>query len=484
MFEKFQQLVKLYFNWNRWRSHSWLPMLGLFLFALMMELPGSWKFPFVDRDEAYYAEVSREMNERADYVVPHFNGKPWLEKPPLLYWCQSISFRLFGENEFAARLPAIIATGLTTLAVWSLAATIYSTPIAWRAALIFLLSIEVSMAGRAGIIDMLLTLFTTLALRAGWEIYRCNLRPIWWWTFYLALAGAALAKGPVAVLPVGTLLLFARLSPPNSLHRSMKWIRGLSLTLLLVAFWLVPVVILTKGEFLNKFFGDQVLFKLFHVQQGHGASHWLTYLATLPFYFILLIPTFLPWSFYIPAAYRRLKTEMSPGDKYLLSGILLTFVLFSLLRTKLPHYTLPAFPLIACAIAPSVPDKPFRWLCAGMIVLSLSSALILPSLFRPYSVPLQLASSPLLQPEMNVITVDYSEPAFVWYMRKHVKSWIQNMDQKEGIAFMKKPGSRLCVFSSKARVEAPDPSMESTTVRGFDAVHGRWVELTMWIKSN
>ncbi|MEI6561121.1 MAG: glycosyltransferase family 39 protein [Verrucomicrobiota bacterium] len=461
-----------------------LRLLALFVFTMAMSLPGTWTLPLVDRDETFYAEVSREMNERADYIVPYFNGKAWLEKPPLLYWCQAASFRVFGESEFAARFPSVIATALTALVVFGFCSSIYGARVAWRAAICFVLCVQVVLFGRVGITDMPLTLFTTLAFWAAWEMRRGGSRKMWWWCFYLSLAGAALAKGPVAVLPLGTILLFAWLAKIPNLCRSMKFGRGLTVTLLVAGLWLIPVLILTKGRFYEKFFQEQVFSKLFNAQQGHGAASTLTYIASLPFYFVILFVAFLPWAFYLPAACKRMKAQWSQEDRYLATGILLTFCLFSLLKTKLPHYTLPAFPLIACAVAPSIPNRRLFQISAGMIAATLAAGFFLAPLAKQYCVPLQLAASPWLSQDMKTAVADYNEPGFVWYLRGRVKAWPKIINRGNVVEFMNEPGARLCVLpANEAAQIALDPAWKQVTVPGVNVVHGRRIALSMFVKT-
>ena len=75
----------------------------LFVGCLLFHLAGTWSLPLIDRDEPRFAEASREMRERGDYIVPYFNNQFRFDKPPLTYWFQVASYRLFGENDFAAR---------------------------------------------------------------------------------------------------------------------------------------------------------------------------------------------------------------------------------------------------------------------------------------------------------------------------------------------------------------------------------------------
>src|SRR3984893_9843095 len=92
----------------------------LFVACLLFHSAGTWTLPLVDRDEPRYAEASREMRERRDYVVPYFNNEYRFDKPPLFYWAQVGSYQLFGESNFAAGFPSILATALTAvlLLVW------------------------------------------------------------------------------------------------------------------------------------------------------------------------------------------------------------------------------------------------------------------------------------------------------------------------------------------------------------------------------
>src|SRR5256885_4388264 len=90
----------------------------LFFGCVLFHIIGTWSLPLIDRDEPRFAEASREMIERGDYVVPHFNNDLRLDKPPLAYWAQMASYRIFGENDFAARFPSAVAAALVALSIF------------------------------------------------------------------------------------------------------------------------------------------------------------------------------------------------------------------------------------------------------------------------------------------------------------------------------------------------------------------------------
>src|ERR1700730_7337767 len=187
----------------------------LFVACLLFHSAGTWTLPLIDRDEPRYAEASREMRERRDYVVPYFNNEYRFDKPPLLYWAQVGSYQLFGESDFAARFPSILATALTAVLLLVWGTRMSGEGVGWWAAIIFTLCFQAFAYGRAALPDMSLVFLVTVAHWAGFELIRDHLRrgvsaPAWpearYWrlAFYTALGLAFLAKGPIGWMPLLT----------------------------------------------------------------------------------------------------------------------------------------------------------------------------------------------------------------------------------------------------------------------------------------
>ena len=158
------------------------------------------------------------MIERGDYIVPHFNNQLRLDKPPLAYWAQVASYRIFGESDFAARFPSAIAAALVALSILAWGKRIGGDGIGWWAAIIFTLALQTFIHAKAAVADMWLVLFMTTAHWAGYELLfgkrsTSNVqRPTlnsemlgWWLCFYVALALGFLAKGPIAWTPLLTI---------------------------------------------------------------------------------------------------------------------------------------------------------------------------------------------------------------------------------------------------------------------------------------
>src|SRR5437870_9244052 len=211
----------------------------LFIGCVLFHAAGTWNLPLIDRDEPRFAEASREMIERGDYVVPYFNNHFRFDKPPLTYWAQIASYKIFGENDFAARFPSAIAAALVALSIFGWGTRIGGIRVGWWSAIIFTLSLQTFLHAKAAVADMWLVLFVTLAHWAGYELLRHRLSPPvdqtsnppssgygaagikhqtshWWWVFYLSLAFAFLAKGPIGWIPlltVGLAMIFLRDTP-------------------------------------------------------------------------------------------------------------------------------------------------------------------------------------------------------------------------------------------------------------------------------
>src|SRR5437763_12803615 len=131
----------------------------LFFACVSFHVLGTWSIPLIDRDEPRFAEASRAMIERGDYVVPRFNNQLRLDKPPLAYWAQFASFRIFGENDFAARFPSAITAALVAMSILAWGKKIGGARVGWWAAIIFTLSLQTFVHAKAAVADMWLVLF-------------------------------------------------------------------------------------------------------------------------------------------------------------------------------------------------------------------------------------------------------------------------------------------------------------------------------------
>jgi len=206
---------------------------------------------------------------------------------------------VFGENEFAARFPNALLAAFTALVLLLWGTRIGGSQTGWRAALIFSLSLQVIIHARAAVADMAMVFFVALSAWCGWEFVTNERNRLRWGSLcWLAMGFGFLAKGPIALLPIGMLAcasfasgLRTRVTRPP---RPWEWLAGVVLMLIVVGIWGVPAMIRTNGEFAAVGLGKHVVSRSFVAMEGHGAMGIAGYLATLPFYFVTIWITLFP----------------------------------------------------------------------------------------------------------------------------------------------------------------------------------------------
>jgi 4-amino-4-deoxy-L-arabinose transferase-like glycosyltransferase len=492
----------------------------LFFGCVVFHLAGTWSLPLIDRDEPRFAEASREMIERGDYVVPYFNNHFRFDKPPLTYWAQVASYKIFGENDFAARFPSTIAAALTAVLLLAWGSRLGKRSVGWWAAIIFTLSLQTFVLAKAAVADMWLVLFVTLAHWGGYELIwgkqtsnaqrsTSNVQLWrWWWIFYLALAFGFLAKGPIAwtpLLTVGSTVFFVR---GSQLNQRFRFVRGIVLMLAVVAVWGIPTLIRTHGEFFAVGIGRHVIGRSFGAMEGHGANSLGAYLLLLPFYFVTIFASFFPWSIKLPWLMRKLWWKQEAGvtdpgysgrdkiDNYLLVGAGIIFIIFSLIKTKLPHYTLPALPLLSLLLARrwidnEMPIAFFKRSGVTFTVVWLAIALCIAPFAARFFPAWQLyrESREYLRPEMEFGAVDYNEPSLVWYFRSRIRGWLATpaLRPTNVQRFMEQSGPRFVVLPTDLAgtiYPALPNDWKSFRARGFNIVNGRRVDLTLILKTD
>lgn len=475
--------------------------------AFALHLCGCWILPLIDRDEPRFAEAAREMRERQDWVVPRFNNSLRLDKPPLIYWVQNAVVACLGESDMAVRLPSALAAALTSLVVYWFGRRIASERLGLRAGLMYATSLQVMLHAKLAVADHLMVLFVTLAFWAGYEWLRPEESPGtpgnggarrgWLTLFFASLALAFLAKGPVGWLPLLAVPVFLAWNGGTRPRQDAAGFAfGLLGTLGIIALWGLPALWRTNGEFLAVGIGKHVLQRSFAVLEGHGVAGWLGYAATLPFYFLGVFASFFPWAIALPAMAREIRRHsgIATLDRWLLTGTGLTFVIFSLVRTKLPHYTLPAFPLLTLWIAWRWEQKQswpswFGAAAAAMVLANLAFSFVASPLLRARLPSLILAqkTSPWIHKQTQIAAVGYTEPSLVWYFRAHTACFMEYPGEAGLQSFLDRPGSRICILPSEmaTRILGAQPAgCRRVDVEGINPVNGKRARLCAVVKAD
>ena len=319
-------------------------------FALFVAIDNMER-PLANPDEGRYSEISREMAATGDWVTPRLNGLKYFEKPPLQYWASALSFRLLGENEYAARAYTMLCAFVALLAVFVTARRFIGADGALVAAGVLLSSPYFLGLGGVVTLDMGLTAWTTVAVCA-FLLAMGEVRPAWRRAWMLvAWAGMALAvlsKGLIGIVfPGAALFLHCLVHRDWRLLARLEWARGLAVFVLVAAPWFV-LVSRANPEFAHFFFVHE------HFERFLTTSHRRT---EPPWYFVpILLAGFLPWMLaLLPAAWDGWRREAArtvfPWRRFALLWSGFIFLFFSASGSKLPAYLLPVFPLLALVLA-------------------------------------------------------------------------------------------------------------------------------------
>ena len=329
----------------------WSRFVGLRLVAAWIVLVATALFlrPLLPIDETRYASVAWEMWLRGDLLVPHLNGLPYSDKPPLLFWLFNLGWWIFGVNDAWPRLvPALFALANLFLTA-ALARRLWpDLPAVARAAPFVLLGFLLwSVFTPMVMFDMLVTFFVLLAL-LGLERARRRGGVLPWLQVGAALGLGILAKGPVVLLVPASVALLAPWWGAGGEGGSRGWRWGLgfagavALATALALAWALPAAQAGGPAYAQAILFTQTEERLIHSVAHRRPGWW--YLALLP-------GLLFPYSLWPPLwkALSRLRPRATDsGDRFALSWLFPGFLVFSLVSGKQPHYLLPLLP--ACAL--------------------------------------------------------------------------------------------------------------------------------------
>jgi 4-amino-4-deoxy-L-arabinose transferase-like glycosyltransferase len=451
-------------------------LLFLFVAVAIIDSLGNNTLPLIDRDEPRFAEASREMRQSGDLVIPRVNGEYRFDKPPLIYWCQVGSTQLFGESDFSVRFPSVLFAAATAAltAIWG--ARLYGAKIGLWSGVIFGTCLQLFIHGRAAVADMPMIFFFLCATWIAWERIAKPTSRWLWLAFYICLALGFLAKGPIALLPILFPALFYLSQRKGFSFHAGSALLGLVLLVLIIGVWGIPALVATKGEFFAIGIGRHVVMRSVAPMQSHGGGGLIGYVLSLPFYLLTIFFSFFPWCIYLPGTIARLRRGVDLPERYLLGGATLVFLIFTLIQTKLPHYTLPAFPLLAILTAKYLNSRPrdsvlARSIAVGIVVLYALVALAGFSWVGPYF-PSKAAYEDVkssLSAETRVAYTGYDEQSLIWYFRYSVKPFLVRLSPQDVTHFMESAPSAACVVTKNDLGQITiDPNWKQTPVSGFD----------------
>lgn len=360
------------------------PYLLLTALCLAIYLPGQRALPITDRDEARFMQATRQMLASDDWIVVRFQDQLRAKKPAGIYWLQAASVATFSKpssnDAWPYRLPSLLAAVATVLITFAFADAVFNRGTAYIAAVTLATSLLMGVEAHLATTDAALAAFTAIAEACLGFMYvkarQNDLIPRWIWApFWIALSATVLIKGPVAAM-----ICAATIAALCIADRDVQWLRplkplwGAAICVAIVAPWLFAVDRATDGVFLFRAVHEDLLPKLAGGHEGHGAP---------PGYYVLMVAfSMWPASFVLwPSVARALRIRTEPALRFVLAWALPAWLIFELIPTKLPHYTLPLHPaiaiLIASAIASPLANSSHTWMSKGwMLFCSLASMII------------------------------------------------------------------------------------------------------------
>jgi 4-amino-4-deoxy-L-arabinose transferase-like glycosyltransferase len=337
-------LENRFVNSHEWlRLAKWTAVCWIVLF---------WKLgapALMDPDEAHYAQLTREMLQAGNWMMPLLDGLPYIDKPVLFHWLQGLAIAVLGETETALRLPsAIAAVALFWMTRWT-GEQLFDTRIGVRGWLMLATLPLTFMLGSIGVFDMVFTAFLFGAIAFALVAALRN-RPRLQYASYVLLSLAVMTKGPVALVLAGVFFL-AGLACGGEIRTallSLRWATGAVLSVLLSLPWFVWMYYTLGWHFVHQYV---LAGNLYYVTQPQSFSN-RAFNHTL--YVSTFFAGFFPWSMVALGGavdtFRRwrARTRIPPEEILLWVWVGVVFVFFSLARFKVDRYVYPAAP--ACCL--------------------------------------------------------------------------------------------------------------------------------------
>jgi 4-amino-4-deoxy-L-arabinose transferase-like glycosyltransferase len=320
-----------YMKWVLW---------GLCLLVLFYGLGRAQLF---EPDEGRNAEIAREILVTGDWVTPHNDFLPVLDKPIPFFWLVAIAYKLFGVSEGPARLPSALAALGCLVLVFRFCRSSFGVSQALWSLLVLTTSAEFFVLSRVVIFDMTLTFCISLALcsfYASTQTDNERSRKRACVLMYAALGAGVLIKGPVGLLvPMMVIGSYLLLTKKLAFVSRMLPFAGLMIVLAIVGPWYGWAESRNPG-YLKYFLWEEQFLRFLTAHFNRGEPWY--------YFFLVLAAGFFPWTLALPVVVKELWKERSDDrNVFLIGWIVVPFVFFSCSSAKLPHYILPIFPPLA-----------------------------------------------------------------------------------------------------------------------------------------
>lgn len=341
----------------------------LLLVSLIVHFSSIGITPALDRDESRYAQASRQMIETGNFISIKFQDESRNKKPVGIYWLQALSVKLLSSEKFDIkknknviindsiwkyRLPSALGALLTVLSLYFIGKKVYGRREAFYASLSLSVSFILLVESHIAKTDALLLAITTsiLLILSGYHSRKISLNSYRWFFLLWFLVGfSVLIKGPISLIIIFMTLFFLVLY-----ERDWKWLiqtrpfYGVLFSFIIASPWFFAIISIEGLNFFSESIGNDLFGKIKEGKEGHGAifgTHSaLVWILLWPFSLFILPSLVMSWK-------RRKQRKIS----FLIAWLVPSWILFEMLPTKLPHYTLLMYPAVTLMIGNMLNSK-------------------------------------------------------------------------------------------------------------------------------
>ena len=372
----------------------------------------------IDPDEPFYAVTAQEMLQGGDWVTPKIFGEPQFEKPVFYYWLVAASFKVFGVNEWAGRLPSALPATLLVFLAYGFTARVFNRRTGLLSGVVLASGLEFAIMSRLMLTDIALALFIAGSMYCYWLAVEDERRRTRWVLLHFAFGGLAMfLKGPVgAIVTVLAALAFSLLTKRPHPYRGRALWAGIAVYLAIGAPWYAVMFWKYGWAYFDEFVIHENIMRFFHAEHRANNHFW--------YYIAILLGGSIPW---MPAVVMACSRALRDGIRrdarlvFLWTWLLTSFVFLTLAQSKLPSYGFFMFVPLAQIVAVAMDElwsRGFRdakeravtiALCVVQSGIGVAAPFI--KIARPFEVPALLCSGCLA---VGLI--------FVWHGR--VAGWV------------------------------------------------------------
>ena len=336
-----------------WYLRGSRPWIALILLCAALYLPGLGPLPAGDRDESRFMQASRQMIETGDPVRIRYMHEARNKKPAGIHWLQAATVSVVStaaSNErWPYRLPSALGALAAVLLLFAAGERLFDRKTGFLAAALLAGSLMLTWEAHVAKTDAVLLATVMAAQFALVRLYTADrdgvAAPGWApYLLWASLGAGLLIKGPITPLVVGlTAIGLWAFGFWRGMWRQVRPLVGIPLMIAIAAPWFIAIV-LADPEFVRESAGHDFFKKLISFQETHGAP---------PGYYLLAsLATFAPGSLFMGAALWwawRLRREREMALCFF--WLIPFWLILEIVPTKLPHYSLPAYPALALILA-------------------------------------------------------------------------------------------------------------------------------------